>query len=225
MASAFRATSYTQSRSYYMTRRVMAEAEKSESAEAAKDGAETAAPAQALTAEEAAKIHDDLAATKKALEETAKALTESKDRLARTYADLENTVRIAKRDVANAKDFGIKGFASKMFDVLDTVDLCLANLPKEGIPEGSHLDSAVIALNAINKQFTRVMAEYDVTPIETQVGDKFDSKVHNAIFEMAAPHPDHPLQTVGAIVKGGWIRKDVLVRPTHVGVVMRPHQG
>lgn len=203
-----------------------AEADKSEATEAAKEGSEEApAAAEALTAEEATKIRDELNATKKALEETAKALSESKDRLARTYADLENTVRIAKRDVANAKDFGIKGFASKMFDVLDTVDLCLSNLPKEGVAEGSHLDSAIVALNAINKQFTRVMAEYDVTPIETQVGDKFDSKVHNAIFEMAAPHPEAPLQSVGAIVKGGWIRKDVLVRPTHVGVVMRPHQG
>lgn len=197
-----------------------------EAKEAPKEEAAAAAEeAVALTAEEAAKIRDDLAATKKALEETAKALAESKDRLARTYADLENTVRIAKRDVANAKDFGIKGFAVKCFDVLDTVDLCLSNMPKEGVETGSHLDSAIIALDAINKQFTRVMADYGVTPIETKVGDKFDAKFHNAVFEMAAPTADTPLQTVGAIIKGGWIRGDVLVRPTHVGVVMRPHQG
>lgn len=203
----------------------MSDEAKEAKADAEAETAEAAGPSEALSAEDATKLRDDLLATKKALEETAKALADSKDRLARTYADLENTVRIAKRDVANAKDFGIKGFASKMFDVLDTVDLCLANLPKEGITEGSHLDSAIIALNAINKQFTRVMADYDVTPIETKVGDKFDSKFHNAIFEMAAPHADHPLQTVGAIVKGGWSRKDILVRPTHVGVVMRPHQS
>lgn len=216
---------YTQSRSYYMSRRIMNNAEETKEASKEELAAveEAAPPTGPLSAEEAAKLHEELATTKKALDATAKALSEQKERLARSYADLENTIRIAKRDVANAKEFGIKGFAVKLFDVIDTVELCLANMPKTGVEEGSQLESAIIALDAVNKQFIRVMAEYDVTPVEAKVGDKFDAQFHNAVFEMAAPSPDTPLQSIGVILKGGWARKDVLVRPTHVGVVMRPH--
>ena len=96
---------------------------------------------------DASKLKEELEATKKALEETSKALREQKERLARSYADLENTVRIAKKDVAHAKEFGIKGFAVKMFDVLDTVELCLMNLPQDPEPN-SHLESAIVAPNS-----------------------------------------------------------------------------
>jgi molecular chaperone GrpE len=195
-----------------------------EEAKQAKESAEEAGNAaeEGSEAEGAAKLKSELEATRKALEETSKALSEQKEKLARSYADLENTVRIAKRDVAHAKEFGIKGFAVKMFDVLDTVELCLANLPKSAEPD-SHLDSAIIALDSTKKQFAKVMAEYDVQPVETKVGDKFDANVHNAIFEMDAHSHDTPMKSVGAILKQGWTRSGTLLRPTHVGVVMRPH--
>ena len=212
---------YTESRSYYVSRKLRyAEAE-----EKAKDaeGAEKAEVSGPLSAEEAEKLRSELAATKKALEETSKALSEQKDRLARSYADLENTVRIAKRDVANAKEFGIRGFALKLFDVLDTVELCLSNLPQDSEPD-THLGSAVVALDSTKKQFAKVMADFDVKPMETKVGDKFDANNHNAVFEMAAPHPDQETQTVGVIIKQGWARSGTLLRPSHVGVVMRPYQ-
>jgi len=211
---------YTQSRSYYLSRRLQRspEAEEKEEEKASAESATTGP----LSAEEAEKLRAELAATKKALEETSKALSEQKDRLARSYADLENTVRIAKRDVANAKEFGIRGFAMKLFDVLDTVELCLSNLPQDSDPD-SHLGSAVVALDSTKKQFAKVMADFDVKPMETKIGDKFDANQHNAVFEMAAPHPEQEMQTVGVIIKQGWARSGTLLRPSHVGVVMRPH--
>lgn len=188
-----------------------------EAKEEAKEGTEAE-----LSGEDASKLKGELEATKLALEETSKALSEQKERLARVYADLENTVRIAKRDVAHAKEFGIKGFAMKMFDVLDTVELCLQNLPQDAEPE-SHLHNAIVALDSTKKQFAKVMAEFDVKQMETKIGDKFDANFHNAVFEMNAHAHDTPLHSVGVIIKQGWTRAGNLLRPSHVGVVMRPH--
>lgn len=209
---------YLQSRSYHVTRRLQyAEAEAKEEAKEAAQEAEGE-----VSGEDASKLKTELEATKLALEETTKALSEQKERLARVYADLENTVRIAKRDVAHAKEFGIKGFAMKMFDVLDTVELCLQNLPKDAEPD-SHLHNAIVALDSTKKQFAKVMADFDVKQMETKVGDKFDANFHNAVFEMNAHAHDTPMQSIGVIIKQGWTRAGNLLRPSHVGVVMRPH--
>lgn len=174
-----------------------------------------------LSAEEAKALREELDTTKKALEEMTKALAEQKDRLARSYADSENLLRISKRDIANAKEFGIRGFAMKMFDVLDTIELCLSNLPREGVEANSHLESAIITLEATKKHFAKIMSEYEVAPMETKVGDKFDANLHNAVFEMQPTHPDHQPNTVGVIIKNGWTRQGALLRPTHVGVIMK----
>ena len=109
-----------------------------------------------------------------------------------------------------------------MFDVLDTVELCLGNLPKaESVESNSHLESAIVALDSTKKQFAKVMSEFDVVPLETKLGDKFDANVHNAIFEMQASHADHKPSTVGVIIKHGWSRQGNLLRPSHVGVVAK----
>lgn len=216
-------------RQYHQSRRLFAQKAEEDVKQAsnnAKEGEEEAKKegteegVHPLSAEDAAKLKAELLTCQKALEETSKALAEQKEKLARSYADLENMVRIAKKDVANAKEFGIKGFAMKMFDVLDTVELCLHNLPKE-IEEDSHLGNAVVALDSTKKQFAKVMSEFEVIPMETKVGDKFDANFHNAVFEMAPTQPDHEHQTVGAILKHGWTRKGNLLRPSHVGVIIK----
>lgn len=219
--------SRSQMRSYFTTapmRMTAAQqkAEKTAADEAAEATAKAGEEKTVMSAEEAEKLRAELATTKKALDDAAKSVTDLKDRLARSYADLENTVRIAKRDVANAKEFGIKGFALKLFDVIDTVELCLENMPKEGLEPGSHLESSLIALESVKKQFQKVMAEYDVQPIEAKVGDKFDANFHNAVFEVPASSPDQQPSSIGVIIKKGWTRKESLLRPTHVGVVMKP---
>jgi molecular chaperone GrpE len=197
-------------------------AEKEEAAKEEAAAEEVEEQVGPMTAEEAAKLKADLKVAQKALEETAKALADTKDKLHRSLADLENTVRIAKKDVANAKEFGIKGFAMKMFDVLDTVELCLGNLPKPAdVESNSHLESAIIALDSTKKQFAKVMADFEVHPLETKVGDKFDANVHNAVFEMQPTHADHKPHHVGVIIKHGWSRQGNLLRPTHVGVVAK----
>lgn len=151
------------------------------------------------------------------MEALTKALAETKDKLLHSYAERENIRRIAAKDVENAKEFGIKGFANKMFDVIDTVELCLqssASLPKDN-PD---VQSVISAMDAVRKQFIKVMGEYDVVPLVTNVGDKFDANLHNAMFPMAASAPEHLPNTIAVIVKHGWLRKGALLRPTSVGV-------
>lgn len=199
---------------YYNLSRVMRE----EKAETVAEGEQAAATN--LTPEQIAQLQEELSSTKKSLAETAKVLQETKEKLLHSYAERENIRRIANKDVETAKEFGIKNFAMKMFDVLDTLDICLENLPKE-FDGNAHLENAYIGLESTKKQFVKVMGEYEVVPMETKVGDKFDANYHNAIFEVQPTSPEHKPQTVGVIVKGGWLRKGNLLRPTHVGVVMK----
>jgi molecular chaperone GrpE (heat shock protein) len=59
--------------------------------------------------------------------------TEAKERLVASIADKDNLVKIGRRDVENAREFGVKGLVVKLFDVVDTLNICLANLPESAV--------------------------------------------------------------------------------------------
>ena len=57
----------------------------------------------------------------KECDELKQELAEAKDRVLRTYAEMENVRTIAKRDVQNSKDFAVQSFAKSLLDVADNL--------------------------------------------------------------------------------------------------------
>lgn len=116
------------------------------------------------------KLQDRVEELEAQLEEATKLVAEKQDKLLNSYAEREHIRKVALRDVENAKEFGIKSFAVKLFDVLDTLDLCLANFPiTDSTPK--EVVMAFEGVKTTKAQFNKVMADYDVTPNNTQVGE------------------------------------------------------
>lgn len=157
------------------------------------------------------------------LEEENQALLEQiesfKERFELSEAEKANITRITNADIDKAKDFPIKKFANEVFNVMDTLDLCIENIPAQKL-DVEEILTARDGLLKVKDSFKKMMEQnYQVTQIETVVGDKFDPDLHDAIFEMAHGSHNEP-NSVGAILKSGWIRKGILVRAVHVGVVI-----
>lgn len=198
-----------------------AKAEAAKKAEAEKNGKPAAgngaAAASSADMDKLKKEHAEVVATKdakiKELEEKVKELAKStqdyKEKHLACLADKDNLVKITKRDVENAKDFGVKQLVMKQFDVIDTINICIDNMKDP---------NALEAMESVKKQFMKVLTDYGVEELAPKVGDKFDANFHNALFEIEPTAPGQQARTIGLIVKNGWARKGALLRAAAVGV-------
>jgi len=70
---------------------------------------------------------------------------------------------------------------------------------------------------------TQIFDNYKLVEIVPQIGEQFDPLKHSALFEMEAPPGSLAKPgTVAAVVKRGFKRNEVLIRPASVAVVKPP---
>lgn len=136
-----------------------------------------------------------------------------KDRLLRTLADAENTRKRAERDRRDAETYGATRFARDLLSVHDNFDRALDAVTDEvrrvapGLIEGIELTRRDL-LNAFEK--------HRIVKIEPKIGDRFDPKLHQAMFE--APVPGTKAGDVIQLMGSGFMIGDRLLRPAQVGV-------
>jgi molecular chaperone GrpE len=143
-----------------------------------------------------------------------------------TLADLDNLTKKAHKDTAIAREAGAEKIIKKLFPVMDNIDYCLKCKPDFSLPEyADNLEArgAFDGLESAKKQFCNTLVSYDVHEIFPMLGDVFDPLIHEAIFEIEQPAEGNikPGQ-IGDILKAGWIKKGILLRPASVGVVKVP---
>eukprot|EP01128_Nolandella_sp_AFSM9_P004891 TRINITY_DN2298_c0_g1_i1.p1 TRINITY_DN2298_c0_g1~~TRINITY_DN2298_c0_g1_i1.p1 ORF type:complete len:226 (+),score=82.68 TRINITY_DN2298_c0_g1_i1:187-864(+) len=139
-----------------------------------------------------------------------------------SLADLENYRKISQRDVTKAREFGAEKMVKKLFPVVDTLDICLQNKPDFELPEhkdNAEAQSAFQGLITTKKNLISIFADNGLEEIKPELGDEFDPNFHNALFQLDAPSAEIRPGQVGLVVKSGWKRKDILMRPADVGVV------
>lgn len=136
-----------------------------------------------------------------------------KDRLLRALADTENTRKRAERDRRDAEVYGATRFARDLLSVNDNFDRALDAVTDQvraiapGLIEGIELTRRDL-LNAFEK--------HRIVQIEPRVGDRFDPKLHQAMFE--APVPGTKAGDVIQLMGTGFMIGDRLLRPAQVGV-------
>lgn len=136
-----------------------------------------------------------------------------KDRLLRALADTENTRKRAERDRRDAEVYGATRFARDLLSVHDNFDRALDAVTDEvrvaapGLIEGIELTRRDL-LNAFEK--------HRITRIEPGVGERFDPKLHQAMFE--APVPGTKAGDIIQVMGTGFMIGDRLLRPAQVGV-------
>jgi molecular chaperone GrpE len=149
-------------------------------------------------------------------EALSKEVAEARDKMLRTLAEMENLRQRTRREVADAKTYGITGFARDVLEIADNLQRALDAVPAEakaaadpglkGLIEGVELTERSL-LNALEKNGVK---KFDPS------GEKFDPNFQQAMYEV--PDASVPAGTVVQVVQAGYMIGDRVLRPALVGV-------
>ena len=150
------------------------------------------------------------------VEALAKEAAESRDKMLRTLAEMENLRQRTRREVADAKTYGITGFARDILDIADNLQRALDAVPAEAkatadpgmkaLMEGVELTERSL-LNTLEKNGVR---KFDPS------GERFDPNFQQAMYEV--PDASVPSGTVVQVVQAGFMIGERVLRPALVGV-------
>ncbi len=140
-------------------------------------------------------------------------IAELKDKLLRTYAEMENLRRRTQREVADAHKFGVEKFATALLDVVDNLERALD--AEEG-NEAAVREGVQLTLNSWHD----MMKNFEVERINA-VGEQFDPHLHEALSQMPS---DEPEGSVIAQHVAGYSLHGRLIRPAKVLVSSGPAQ-
>lgn len=138
-------------------------------------------------------------------------IEELNDRLLRNMAEFENFRNRSEKEKAAKFDMGAKNVVEKVLPIVDNFERGLA-----AVPEEEKGNAFVKGMEAVYKQFTTVLEEIGVTPIEA-VGKEFDPNLHNAV--MAVDDDSLESGTVAEEMQKGYMYKESVVRHSMVKVV------
>jgi molecular chaperone GrpE len=134
-----------------------------------------------------------------------------KDRLLRSLADMENLRRRTEREVADARAYGIAGFARDLVGVADNMRRALEAAGEAGTAAKALVDGVELT----ERELLKVLEKHGVKKFEPQ-GAKFDPNLHQAMFEV--PDADVPAGSVVQVMQPGYMIGDRVLRPALVGV-------
>lgn len=136
-----------------------------------------------------------------------------KDSLLRARAETENVRRRADKDKQDASKYAVTGFARDMLNVSDNLRRALDAQPEE---ISDDMKAFVEGVAMTESELLNIMERYGITKVEPEVGEKFDHKFHQAMFEV--PTEEQTPGSVVQVVAPGYVIKDRLLRPAMVGV-------
>ncbi len=146
----------------------------------------------------------------------ARELTETKDRLLRTLAEMENLRRRTTREVADARAYGISGFARDVLDIADNLQRALDAVPADARANADPgLKALIEGVELTEKALLKALEKNGVKKFDP-AGQKFDPNVHQAMYEV--PNESVPSGTVVHVVQAGYMIGDRILRPAMVGV-------
>ncbi|KAJ0501383.1 putative GrpE nucleotide exchange factor [Helianthus annuus] len=150
-----------------------------------------------------------------------------KDKVLRTYADMENIMDRTKRETDNSKKFAIQNFAKSLLDVVDNLDRA-SSVVKESfakIDASKDTTRAVPLLKTLiegvemtEKQLAEVFKKFEVEKYDP-TNKVFDPHRHNAVFQV--PDNTKAPNTVAVVLKAGYTLHDRIIRPAEVGVIIK----
>ena len=143
-------------------------------------------------------------------------ILELEDKLARTFAEMENQRRRFEREKEEAFEYGGFIFAKEALNLIDNLERSKQTLENdETLKESESLKKTLEHFDIIYKDLMSVFAKNNIKPIES-LNQKLDPNYHQAMMEIEDNNKE-PGTIVQEIQKGFTI-KDRLLRPSLVGV-------
>ena len=136
-----------------------------------------------------------------------------RDRFMRALADSENARKRADKDRREAENYGGSKLSRDLLPVYDNMKRAL----EAATEEQKTVSAALIeGVELTMRELVNVFGKHGIRPITPAVGDRFDPKEHEAMFE--APLPNTQAGSIIQVSTEGFMLHDRLLRPAQVGV-------
>src|SRR5215475_1805482 len=150
------------------------------------------------------------------LELLVKEAAESRDKMLRTLAEMENLRQRTRREVADAKTYGITGFARDILDIADNLQRALDAVPAEAKAAADPgLKALMDGVELTERSLLNTLEKNGVKKFDPS-GERFDPNFQQAMYEV--PDPSVPAGTVVQVVQAGYMIGERVLRPALVGV-------
>ena len=171
--------------------------------------------------------NSDLSKDKQASDETKKKEEEEqlspedeianlKDKVARTFAEMENQRRRFEKEKDEAFEYGGFSFARETLNLLDNLERSKQTLESdETIKDKDTLKKLIEHINIINKDMISIFKKNNIEPIKA-INEKLDPNLHQAMMEVEDDTKDQG--TIVQEIQKGFMMKDRLLRPSLVAV-------
>ena len=136
-----------------------------------------------------------------------------KDRLLRAFAETENLRKRAERDRRDAETYGGTKLARDLLSVQDNLGRALDNIDDDMREKHKSLTEG---LELTLRELLSVFEKHKILSVAPEIGDKFDPKMHQAMFE--APVPNTTKGSIIQVMATGFAIGDRLLRAAQVGV-------
>ena len=146
-------------------------------------------------------------------------ILELEDKLARTFAEMENQRRRFEKEKEDAYEYGGFAFAKEALNLIDNLERSKQILSNdETLKNSESLKKTLEHFDIINKDLISVFSKNNIKPIES-LNKKLDPNFHQAMIEIEDDERE-PGTIIQEIQKGFTI-KDRLLRPSLVGVAKK----
>jgi molecular chaperone GrpE len=149
-------------------------------------------------------------------EALAKEAAETRDKMLRTLAEMENLRQRTRREVADAKTYGITGFARDILEIADNLQRALDAIPAEAKASADPgIQAFIEGVELTERSLLNTLEKNGVKKFDPS-GEKFDPNFQQAMYEV--PDPSVPQGTVVHVVQAGFMIGERILRPALVGV-------
>jgi molecular chaperone GrpE len=145
----------------------------------------------------------------------AREVAETKDRLLRALAEMENLRRRTEREVADARAYGVTSFARDLIGVADDLRRALDAAEESAAIVDGPAKALCDGVELIERQLLKALEKHGVRIFDPQ-GAKFDPNFHQALFEV--PDINIPAGSVVQVIQPGFMIGERVLRPAMVGV-------
>jgi len=147
-------------------------------------------------------------------------VSDLKDRLARSFAEMENLRKRTTREIADGRQYAVTSFARDMLNVADNLKRAIAAVPSELRDGGNKaVTSFIEGVEVTERGLEQTLGKFGVKGIEAK-GEKFNPEFHQAIYELETN--DVPPGSVAEVVQAGYVIGDRVLRPAMVAVAKAP---
>ena len=139
-----------------------------------------------------------------------------KDKVARTFAEMENQRRRFEKEKDEAFEYGGFSFARETLNLLDNLERSKQTLESdETIKDKDTLKKLIEHIDIINKDMISIFKKNNIEPIKA-LNEKLDPNLHQAMMEVEDDSKDQG--TIVQEIQKGFMMKDRLLRPSLVAV-------